>query len=253
VGVPQGSILGPIFFSIFINDISSVFKFCKYHLYADDLQLYIETSVDNIAEAIFKMNEDLEALRAWTTYHGIIPNPNKFQSIIIGSTPLLYRLTQCQIPPIIFNTEIIPFSSTVKNLGLFFDADLQWNSQVVNVGTKVFRKFHSLKRLKRFLPRKTKQLLCTSLIFPVIEYAGVVMSNITQTLINKLQTYQNACVRYTFGLKKFDHVSQHRKALQWLPIDKRLEHQRLGLLWRIFEGRITSIPTLLISYTSRTT
>ncbi|KAL1447319.1 hypothetical protein WDU94_005634, partial [Cyamophila willieti] len=237
VGVPQGSILGPILFSIFINDISSIFRFCKYHLYADDLQLYIETSVDTINEAIFKINKDLEALQAWTKCHGIIPNPKKFQSIIIGSSPLLYRVSQIQVSPIIFNTETITFSSTVKNLGLLFDEDLQWNSHVVNVGKKVYRKFHSLKRLKRFLPRKTKRLLCTSLLFPVIEYAGVVLSNMNGILLNKLQMLQNMCVRYIFDLKKFDHVSAHRRTLQWLPIEKRLEHQTLGLLWRILKEK----------------
>lgn len=236
-GVPQGSILGPILFSIFINDISSVLKFSSYHLYADDLQLYIHSSVDDIVQNIHKLNEDLQALQCWTTSHGIIPNPRKFQCILIGSSPLLQRISEIQVPPIIFNSEIIPFSKTVKNLGVLFHSNLSWSSHVNKVSKNVFWKFHSLKRLKRFLPLKTKRLLCTSLIFPIIDYASIVLSNMSQDLRYKLQKLQNMCVRYVYGLRKYDHVSGKRELLQWLTVDKRQEHQTLCLMWSILNEK----------------
>ncbi|KAL1447518.1 hypothetical protein WDU94_010887 [Cyamophila willieti] len=224
VGVPQGSILGPLLFSLFINDIGTSFQHCSFHLYADDLQLYIHTSVDNVNGAINMLNDDLNHLHQWTVLQGILPNPNKFQSIIIGSTPLLHRVSSITVHPIIFNSAIIPLSPTVKNLGLIFDSTLSWNAQVINVGKKVFRKFHSLNRLKRFLPLKTKKLLCTSLIFPTIEYGGIVLSNMSCMLLKKLQSFQNACIRYIFGLRKHDHVSELRSSVMWLPVGRRLEH-----------------------------
>ncbi|KAL1447213.1 hypothetical protein WDU94_000539 [Cyamophila willieti] len=242
-GVPQGSILGPVLFSIFINDIGRIFNHCSFHLYADDLQMYLPTSVDNVNQSVQMFNEDLQALHHWTVTHGILPNPKKFQCIIIGSPPLLHRLSTVTVHPIVFDSSIIPFSSTVKNLGLNIDSTLSWDSQVINVGKKVFRKFHSLNRLKRFLPLKTKKLLCTSLIFPTIEYGGIVLSNITGILLNKLQTYQNACVRYIFGLKKYDHVSTLRRSLTWLTIARRLELQTLCLVWKIMNE--TSSPSYL--------
>uniref|UniRef100_A0A8D8PUA7 Uncharacterized protein n=1 Tax=Cacopsylla melanoneura TaxID=428564 RepID=A0A8D8PUA7_9HEMI len=93
--------------------------------------------------------------------------------------------------------------------------------------------FHSLNRLK------TKKLLSTSLIFPTIEYGGIVLSNMSCMSLKKLQTYQNACIRYIFGLKKHDHVSELRSSVMWLPVGRRLEHQTLCLLWKTMNEELS--------------
>ena len=84
-GVTQGSPLSSILFSIYINDLPSIIKFCKYHLYADDLQIYIKCSSLEIQETIKKLNADITAIEHWAKDQGLQLNPGKTQLIILGN------------------------------------------------------------------------------------------------------------------------------------------------------------------------
>ncbi|KAA5588071.1 hypothetical protein F3G61_31570, partial [Pseudomonas aeruginosa] len=83
-GVPQGGILSPLLFSLFINLITQSLQ-CSYHLYADDLQLYSQATVDCVSEAVRRVNGDLEAICDWSGRFGLTVNPTKCPAIIIGS------------------------------------------------------------------------------------------------------------------------------------------------------------------------
>lgn len=100
----------------------------------------------------------------------------------------------------------------------------------------MFGSIASLKRLKNFLPMATKTALAQSLLLPILDYADICYLDATEELLNKLERLQNVCIRFVFGLRKFDHVSEYRTKLKWLPIRLRREMHLLCMLFNILHS-----------------
>ncbi|KAM3961990.1 uncharacterized protein ACR2FA_003881 [Aphomia sociella] len=132
-GVPQGGILSPLLFSLFINFITKALK-CSYHLYADDLQLYHLTDVDGFVEATDELNSGLSHIFNWASRFGVSVNPDKCHAIILGSSQQLSKLNLISVPPIVVNNRPIPYESQVKDLGLIFDNSLSWVAFIAFLG-----------------------------------------------------------------------------------------------------------------------
>lgn len=237
-GVPQGGVLSPLLFSIFINSITRNIS-CTHHLYADDLQIYTQDTVGNIDRAVDVMNRDLVEIASWASSHGLSVNPVKSQTIIIGSRGQLSRIDKARIPAVSFMGTVIPYCDIVKNLGVFVDSSLSWIRQVNEVSRKIFTSLKSLGRLRNFLPVRTKINLAQSLLLPILDYADVSYLDLNEDQLNKLERLQNAAIRFAFGLRKFDHVSEYRAQLKWLPIRLRRNSHILSLLFNILHSPTT--------------
>ena len=96
-----------------------------------------------------------------------------------------------------------------------------------------FATMSSLNRLRNFLPIKTKITLAQTLLLPILDYADVCYLDITECQLNKLERLQNLGIRFIFGLRKYDHVSEFRTQLKWLPIRLRRNTHILSLLYSI--------------------
>lgn len=237
-GVPQGGVLSPLLFSLFINSVSHLLS-SHFHLYADDLQLYTAAPAYNISEAIAKMNDDLSRINSWSQSYGLLVNPSKSQVIIIGSPYQLAKVDTNNLPSIRFGTANLVLCTCVKNLGLLVDNTLSWVPQVADVSRKIFATVRSLNRWKNFLPIKTKITLANSLLLPILDYADICYPDLTEEQLNKLERLQNLCIRFIFGLRKFDHVSHYRVKLKWLPIRQRRDLHLLSFLYTILSNNLS--------------
>ena len=232
-GVPQGSVLGPLLFTMYTTDLPQNLLYLKYHMYADDLQCYISSPPANIESTINLANKDLSNIVKWSLHNGLAINPAKSQCILIGSQPNLLRLNTPTMPLVTLNGISLPYSTSVKNLGISINNHLTWDNHINVICKRAYSALHPLQRLKDLIPPTVKTRLVQTLVLSHLEYCDVLYDGCSGALSNKLQRIQNACVRYIFSLKRYDHLSQYYSKLNWSKLANRRKIHKLLLLYKI--------------------
>ena len=151
-GIPQGSVLGPLSFSLYTTPVSliiSKYKGIKFHFYADDSQVYVHLSQKNASAAFEQLNRCLNDVKDWMSTSKLKLNPDKTEFIIFGSKRQRDKLKAC-FPINILGNPICPVGS-VKNLGVWFDSDLSLSKHVQNVCKSCFVKLCDFRHVRWFL------------------------------------------------------------------------------------------------------
>ena len=227
-GVPQGSILGPVFFTIYVNDLLSVPAHCKSVCYVDDCKLYLSFRSTDIARVFGYLNEDLREIFRWCCQNSLVINPAKTKILLVGVPQLLQKLPPTPVP-------------VAKDAGVYIDQSLTYNDHVAKTTSKCIFKLVQISRIKHLLDRKTLLLLMNAFIFSTMYYCSTVWANTSQRNIKKLQLVQNFAARIVLGFKKFDHISQGIKSLNWLTVKERLYFNDAVMVFKCVNNLVPNI------------
>ena len=189
-GVPQGSVLGPLFYIIYANDINSTIRSCKIALYADDTVLY--TANKNFGKSVRQIQRDMNALSHWCDHNGIRMNIEKTKLMIFGSTVKIRKLPEFEV-----KVQDLPLSvaTTYKYLWVTLDSQLNYDKHIQNTIARVSLKLKQLRRMRYFLDVRAATLIYKTMILPIMEYGDIFLVGATAENRKKLQTLQNKGLR----------------------------------------------------------
>ena len=232
-GVPQGSVLGPLLFTVLVSDLKDAIKRGRYHMYADDTQLYYTCKCEDANETIDHINNDLGRVSTFSKSNCLKLNAEKSKYIIIGSRHNFKKLKDIQLNEIKIDNKTIEREYEAKNLGIVFDEELSWTRHVNLCTATAYGKLKHAYRFKNFLNENSKQKIIETYVLSQFNYGDIILQNLSEQLKNKIQKIQNRCVRYAFGLRKYDHISAFIKGKKILNMSNRRLLHNLTLMFKI--------------------
>ena len=256
-GVPQGSILGPILFLLYIAEIETIAKLygLSIHIFADDMQLYISFRNSDTLVNISNIEHCLRHIKMWMATNFLKINEDKTNLLVVSPSQNRNNINNICIS---FSGSIVLPSSSAKNLGVKIDSSMSFQDQINSVTSKGYLYLHNFYRVADKLTHDLKVLLVTSYILPLIDYCNVVFVSATKCYVNKLQKLLNSAVRFIFnikGKKRFKtSITPYLQKLHILPVHLRVNYKLCLLVYKCIHGSapqyLCELLTAKVGYSS---
>lgn len=228
-GVPQGTVLGPNLFILYINDIINSIKKCSVQLFADDTLLYFIG--DNESDVVKVINEELEGVHHWLHNNSLKLN--------VGKTKLMILKGRYSSAPtythsgIVIENEVIEQVAEWKYLGVMIDENMTFSNHATYVGNKVAKTVNLLGRISKNLSMWSKSLIYKTIILPHFNFCSSILYMLNNTELSSLQRKQNQALRIILNCNRYTSVKFLLEATSQLSVKQIVHYNTMLIIFKI--------------------
>lgn len=225
-GVPQGSILGPLLFIVYINDLPNILKNCEIIMYADDTLIFNEDDTEENCRE--KLMQDINNVILWMKMNKLKLNEKKTKLMEINiDSNIQFKI----------NDEVIEKVKSIKYLGFIIDKELKFKEHIEYICKKIGKKIGFFKRIRNKISVTTAINICNTMIKPHFEYCSTILYICcTNAQMERLQKLQNKVMRVILKCSRYTSIQIMLGTLKWLNIRQRLEMNTLSFIQKMKMG-----------------
>ena len=250
-GVPQGSEWNVVchkvqfwdlLFTLYTQSLSTVI--CQsghsYHFFADDSQLHNSSTPSDFPVLVHSLKDCIEDVAEWMCDSMLKMNHDKTELIAIGTKPKISEVT-LSLTPVSISGHNIPFSQSVRNLGVFIDETLSMDVHIKHLCRILFSQLRRFGKFRPFLSTDAANKLAVSFVL-TRDYCNSLLAGLPDNKLNKLQRIQNHAARIVLCKPRHVSATSLLRTLHWLPVKARIQYKIACLCFQCLSQHHATLP-----------